>query len=87
MIDEDEENIKQNLTQIARRLASEINALAPYPSRSPNFRPIAVFPDFQKALDDLQAFAKLNEGRLYKLLRTCTDTQTDLKGLIKATVS
>ncbi|KAI0777199.1 hypothetical protein BD413DRAFT_514292 [Trametes elegans] len=42
------------------------------------------FPDPHKAVEDLQAFAKLNEGRLYKLLRTCMDLQTDLKGLVKA---
>lgn len=44
------------------------------------------FPDPVKASEDLQAFAKLNEARLYKLLKTCMDAQTDLKGLIKATV-
>ncbi|KDQ60158.1 hypothetical protein JAAARDRAFT_711869 [Jaapia argillacea MUCL 33604] len=43
------------------------------------------FPDSQKAAEDLHAFAKLNEGRLYKLLKTCLDTQTDLKNLVKAT--
>jgi hypothetical protein len=44
------------------------------------------FPDPVKASEDLNAFAKLNEARLYKLLKTCMDAQTDLKGLIKATV-
>lgn len=34
----------------------------------------------------MQAFAKLNEGRLYKLLKTCMDIQTDLKGLVKSYV-
>ncbi|KAL0069681.1 Sister chromatid cohesion protein pds5 [Marasmius tenuissimus] len=43
------------------------------------------FPDPPKAAEDLRAFANLNENRLYKLLRTCMDVQTDLKGLIKAT--
>ncbi|KAF8271886.1 armadillo-type protein [Lactarius quietus] len=42
------------------------------------------FPEPQKAADDLGAFAKLNEGRLYKLLETCMDTQTSLKALIKS---
>ncbi|KAH9039613.1 armadillo-type protein [Lactarius pseudohatsudake] len=42
------------------------------------------FPEPQKAADDLCAFAKLNEGRLYKLLETCMDTQTSLKSLIKS---
>ncbi|KAA1473006.1 cohesin-associated protein Pds5 [Dentipellis sp. KUC8613] len=41
-------------------------------------------PDPQKAAEDLRAFAKLNEGRLYKLLKTCMDTQTDLKTLVKS---
>ncbi|EIW55568.1 uncharacterized protein TRAVEDRAFT_73422 [Trametes versicolor FP-101664 SS1] len=44
----------------------------------------SLFPDPHKASEDLQAFAKLNEGRLYKLLKTCMDIQTDLKGLVKA---
>ncbi|KAI0305166.1 hypothetical protein B0F90DRAFT_1808987 [Multifurca ochricompacta] len=44
----------------------------------------ATFPDPQKAADDLGAFAKLNEGRLYKLLDTCMDTQTNLKVLAKS---
>ncbi|KAL0574121.1 Sister chromatid cohesion protein pds5 [Marasmius crinis-equi] len=42
------------------------------------------FPDPSKAAEDLRAFASLNESRLYKLLKTCMDVQTDLKGLIKA---
>jgi hypothetical protein len=28
-------------------------------------------------------FAKMNENRLYKLLRICMDPQTDFKGLLK----
>ncbi|KAH9849574.1 armadillo-type protein [Lenzites betulinus] len=44
----------------------------------------AQFPDPHKAAEDMQAFAKLNEGRLYKLLKTCMDIQTDLKGLVKS---
>ncbi|KAG5641986.1 hypothetical protein DXG03_003815 [Asterophora parasitica] len=43
------------------------------------------FPDQHKAVEDLEAFAKMNEARLYKLLTACMDPQTDLKGLIKAT--
>ncbi|KAG2124196.1 armadillo-type protein [Suillus clintonianus] len=42
------------------------------------------FGDPQKAAEDLHAFARANENRLYKLLKTCLDTQTDLKGLVKA---
>ncbi|CAK5272282.1 unnamed protein product [Mycena citricolor] len=41
-------------------------------------------PDPLKMGEDLNAFAKLNEQRLYKLLKTCMDPQTDLKGLVKA---
>ncbi|KAL0958138.1 hypothetical protein HGRIS_000306 [Hohenbuehelia grisea] len=44
----------------------------------------SLFSDSHKASEDLQAFAKLNEGRLYKLLRTCMDTQTDMKAMSKA---
>jgi hypothetical protein len=47
---------------------------------------VASFPDAHKAADDLNSFAKANEGRLYKLFKTCIDPQTDLKGLVKATV-
>ena len=43
--------------------------------------------DPPKFAADLQAFAKLNEQRLYKLMKTCMDVQTDLKGLVKAMVS
>ncbi|KAJ7160887.1 armadillo-type protein [Mycena filopes] len=42
-------------------------------------------PDPHKTAEDLNAFAKLNEQRLYKLLKTCMDLQTDLKGIVKAT--
>lgn len=59
-----------------------------FPPRDLSFKVIDIgtFPDPVKASEDLQAFAKLNEARLYKLLKTCMDAQTDLKGLIKATV-
>jgi|SRR6266545_6161561 len=45
------------------------------------------YADPVKASEDLNSFAKLNENRLYKLLKTCMDPQTDLKTLIKSTVS
>ncbi|KAG8695138.1 hypothetical protein FRC09_009370, partial [Ceratobasidium sp. 395] len=44
-----------------------------------------MIPESSKQREDLRAFAKLNESRLYKLLRTCMDPQTDLKTLIKTT--
>nr|GAT42782.1 predicted protein [Mycena chlorophos] len=40
--------------------------------------------DPHKTAEDLNAFAKLNEQRLYKLIKTCMDPQTDVKGLVKA---
>jgi hypothetical protein len=46
-----------------------------------------LYPDPHKISEDLHAFAKLNEQRLYRLYSTCGDLQTDLKGLVKATVS
>ena len=55
---------------------------------SPILTQISVlYPDRQKACEDLRAFAKLNENRLYKLMKTCMDPQTDVKALVKATVS
>ncbi|QRV81905.1 sister chromatid cohesion protein [Ceratobasidium sp. AG-Ba] len=45
----------------------------------------AMIPESTKQREDLHTFAKLNESRLYKLLRTCMDPQTDLKTLIKTT--
>lgn len=49
-------------------------------------RLVANFPDQQKAVDDLHAFAQLNENRLYKLLKTCMDPQTDVRTLVKSSV-
>ncbi|PCH44760.1 hypothetical protein WOLCODRAFT_78395 [Wolfiporia cocos MD-104 SS10] len=48
-------------------------------------RVAGTLPDTQKAAEDLNAFARLNENRLYKLLKTCMDTQVDLKSLVKST--
>ncbi|GJJ10554.1 hypothetical protein Clacol_004781 [Clathrus columnatus] len=45
------------------------------------------FPDRTKAAEDLHAFAKVNENRLYKLLKLCMDTQVDLRTLIKTSVN
>ncbi|OCH91293.1 hypothetical protein OBBRIDRAFT_792457 [Obba rivulosa] len=64
--------IDENEEAIAEELTGSIKRIA------------SQFPDPQKAVDDLRAFAKLNESRLYKLLKTCMDTQTDLKSLVKA---
>ena len=47
---------------------------------------LVLYGDPQKAVEDLQTFAKLNEQRLYKLLKTCQDIHSDLKTLVKAYV-
>lgn len=47
----------------------------------------ATLPDPVKAAEDLENFARLNENRLYKLLKTCIDPQTDLKTVAKSSVS
>ncbi|KAF5390105.1 hypothetical protein D9757_003848 [Collybiopsis confluens] len=44
----------------------------------------AGFSDPAKVKEDLKSFANVNESRLYRLLRTCMDVDTDLKGLVKA---
>ncbi len=49
--------------------------------------PIAwVYSSDTKASEDLHAFAKLNENRLYKLLKTCFNPQADLKSIAKSSV-
>uniref|UniRef100_A0A0W0GEX7 Cohesin-associated protein pds5 n=2 Tax=Moniliophthora roreri TaxID=221103 RepID=A0A0W0GEX7_MONRR len=45
----------------------------------------AQFPDPIKTSEDLNTFAKNNDKRLYKLLKTACSVDTDLKSLIKAT--
>ncbi|EPQ30988.1 uncharacterized protein PFL1_01177 [Pseudozyma flocculosa PF-1] len=42
------------------------------------------FGDPQRAQSDLHAFAKLNDARIYRLLKTCFDPQQELKALVKA---
>ncbi|KAI0264684.1 armadillo-type protein [Gloeopeniophorella convolvens] len=64
--------IDENEEDTVRKLNACINRLS------------ATLPDPQKAVDDLSAFAKLNESRLYKLLEVCMDPQTNLKLLVKS---
>ncbi|KAF8582552.1 ARM repeat-containing protein [Ramaria rubella] len=64
--------IDENESLITRRLNAVVQRLA------------SIFSDRTKAAEDMHTFAKLNEGRLYKLLKTCMDTQTDLKTLVKS---
>ena len=40
--------------------------------------------DPERAMTDLHAFAKLNDSRIYRLIRTCFDPQTDLKTAVKS---
>lgn len=47
----------------------------------------AQFPDPSKGVSDLKKFAEANEDRLYKLLKSAMDPQTDLKTLVKINVS
>lgn len=44
----------------------------------------SLFADPERAKTDLHAFAKLNDSRIYRLIRTCFDPQTDLKTATKA---
>ncbi|CCF52151.1 hypothetical protein NDA11_006419 [Ustilago hordei] len=43
-----------------------------------------MFADPERAKTDLHALAKLNDTRIYRLIRTCFDPQTDLKTAVKA---
>ncbi|KAF8999085.1 armadillo-type protein [Cyathus striatus] len=65
--------IDENEELVTRRLKVVVQHIA------------GTFPEQHKASEDLLAFAKANEGRLYKLLKTCMDPQTDIKSLVKAT--
>ncbi|KAF7430453.1 hypothetical protein PC9H_006160 [Pleurotus ostreatus] len=65
--------IDENEDGVTRKLNGVIQAIS------------SGFLEPHKASEDLHTFAKLNEGRLYKLLKSCMDPQTDLKGLVKAT--
>lgn len=47
-------------------------------------RAAGMFADPEKAKTDLHAFAKLNDTRIYRLIRTCFDPQTDLKMAVKS---
>jgi hypothetical protein len=47
----------------------------------------ASFGDPKKAHDDLIKFAKMNENRIYSLLKVLMNPQTDLKTMVKTNVS
>ncbi|KAJ4468818.1 armadillo-type protein [Lentinula aciculospora] len=64
--------IDENEDKVTQKLMRIIEVISVY------------FPDPAKMKEDLKAFAKLNEPRLYKLMKTCLDVDTDLKGLVKA---
>nr|WJN24942.1 cohesin maintenance factor [Pseudozyma pruni] len=44
----------------------------------------SLFADPERAKTDLHAFAKLNDTRIYRLIRSCFDPQTDLKTAVKS---
>lgn len=47
---------------------------------------LTLFADAEKAKKDLEAFAKLNEPRLYKLFKDLVDPKSDLRTIIKSKV-
>ncbi|KAJ3762232.1 cohesin-associated protein Pds5 [Lentinula raphanica] len=64
--------IDENEDKVTQKLSRIIEVISVYS------------PDPGKMKEDLRAFAKTNEPRLYKLLKSCLDVNTDLKGLVKA---
>ena len=88
IIDEDEENVKRKLASVIRRASGVFTLLLciDLVFVLVLINHSASFPDAQKAAEDMQSFARMNEQRLYKLMKTCMDPQTDLKGLVKSMV-
>ncbi|KAI5477658.1 hypothetical protein MNV49_006044 [Pseudohyphozyma bogoriensis] len=66
--------IDENAEQIKMALKNTIRLLATS----------GRFPDATKAAEDLTKFAKANEKQLYKLIKTLSDPQSDLKTTIKS---
>lgn len=87
IIDEDEETITYRLATVIQHIAGLFTLQFSLVQHTHVLVSEATFPDSHKATEDLRGFAKLNEKRLYKLMKTCMDPQTDLKNLVKATVS
>lgn len=85
IIDENEEEVVRQLNDSVKRVSGSSVALSQQPGADLT-RYTASFVDPVKAAEDLQSFANLNESRLYKLLKTCLDPQTDLKSLVKSSV-
>lgn len=82
-IDKDEAAVKARFEEITKVIACKYNN---HISLDPDVPFTARFSNPVKIEDDLTAFAKRNDRRLYKLLKTCMDLQTDLKGIVKASV-
>jgi sister-chromatid-cohesion protein PDS5 len=84
-MDQDEEKITRTLNFCVQTLTGAL------PSALGSIQltfPIAfVYMNDHKASEDLHSFAKLNQDRLYKLLKTCFNPQTDIKTLGKSSVS
>ncbi|KAG8906739.1 hypothetical protein FRB99_006230 [Tulasnella sp. 403] len=64
--------IDQNEEEVTRNLNRTISLIS------------GTFPEPSKVSENLHTFAKVNEGRLYKLLRSCVDPEADLKTLVKS---
>lgn len=87
IIDSDEDATVRKLKVVIQHIAGSLPTLLPSASPIIDTNYEATFPDPVKASEDLHSFAKLNENRLYKLMKTCTDPQSDIKSIIKATAS
>lgn len=84
IVDGNGDKIKAQLTFVINAIArktSHMNQLTPAKVLSDQ-----VFVDAEQAKRDLHKFADVNEPRLYKLFRACTDPQSDLRTLVKAKV-
>jgi sister-chromatid-cohesion protein PDS5 len=87
VIDEDEEKVTHALNVCIQALTG--TSLPPM-TKNPDLLMVLsvhVYAGDHKASEDLHSFAKMNENRLFKLLKTCFNPQTDLKALAKASVS
>lgn len=86
VIDSNEEEVKSNMSRAISFVSGE-PPLWISTAISLTVSLLGSFPDPAKAAEDLHAFAKANDARLYKTLKQCLDIQSDLKTLIKSEVS
>lgn len=86
MIDEDEEKVTHTLNACIQTLTGSSVSTPSTSLKLRLFHVAFVYAGDHKASEDLHSFAKSNENRLYKLLKTCFNTQTDIKTLAKSSV-